>query len=265
MLRRIEPEKIICYNTLFPEMQGDIVYVDYERSSWRYMDYERKSAYDDLESYKIGGARKEICDTMDVYMIGKGGGSAYGGEWKPSKPEDARLLGKPGEIKVSYQKDGTKIETKIGADGRAVSERHHTSSPNAKYHSNPHDHKIDWTAPRYGIPNFGKPINYWGDVPEFKNYGGISTMGSVKKHMIDDNFNTISAFKECIIRGGEPVFEWNGVKYGVCFAGGGYCIAHMDGSHEQIYGTPDELLEYIIGDERLRDIITKVRVISRSI
>ena len=32
MLRRIEPEKIICYNTPFPEMQGDIVYVDYERS-----------------------------------------------------------------------------------------------------------------------------------------------------------------------------------------------------------------------------------------
>ena len=25
MLRRIEPEKIICYNTPFPEMQGEIV------------------------------------------------------------------------------------------------------------------------------------------------------------------------------------------------------------------------------------------------
>ena len=37
MLRRIEPERIICYNTPFPEMQGDIVYVDYERSSWKYM------------------------------------------------------------------------------------------------------------------------------------------------------------------------------------------------------------------------------------
>ena len=32
MLRRIEPEKIICYNTPFPEMQGNIIYVDYERS-----------------------------------------------------------------------------------------------------------------------------------------------------------------------------------------------------------------------------------------
>ena len=34
MLRRIEPEKIICYNTPCPEMQGDIVFVDYDRSSW---------------------------------------------------------------------------------------------------------------------------------------------------------------------------------------------------------------------------------------
>lgn len=41
MLRRIKPEKIICYNTPFPEMQGDVVFVDYNRSSWRYMNYER--------------------------------------------------------------------------------------------------------------------------------------------------------------------------------------------------------------------------------
>lgn len=78
-------------------------------------------------------------------------------------------------------------------------------------------------------------------------------------------FKTISAFKECIIRGGEPVFEWNGVRYGVCFADGGYCIAHTDGTFERIYNTPDELLEYVVGDERLRDIITKVHVVSRSI
>ncbi len=43
MLRRIEPEKIICYNTPFTEMQGDIVFVDYDKSSWRYMN-EDKSA-----------------------------------------------------------------------------------------------------------------------------------------------------------------------------------------------------------------------------
>ena len=37
LLRRIEPEKIICYNEPFSEMQGDIVFVDYDLSSWRYM------------------------------------------------------------------------------------------------------------------------------------------------------------------------------------------------------------------------------------
>ena len=36
MLKRIEPERIICYNTPFPEMQGNIVFVDYELSSWKY-------------------------------------------------------------------------------------------------------------------------------------------------------------------------------------------------------------------------------------
>ena len=40
LLRRIEPEKIICYNEPFPEMQGDIVFVDYDLSSWRYMNDE---------------------------------------------------------------------------------------------------------------------------------------------------------------------------------------------------------------------------------
>ena len=78
-------------------------------------------------------------------------------------------------------------------------------------------------------------------------------------------FETVSEFQECIIRGGEPVSEWNGVRYGVCFAGGGYCIAHTDGSCERIYNTPDELLEYMVDGERLIDIITKVCVVSRSI
>ena len=79
MLRRIEPEKIICYNTPFSEMQGNLVYVDYERSSWRHMSYERNFQRDDLDLFKIGGATQLSCDIMEPYLIGKGGGSAYGG------------------------------------------------------------------------------------------------------------------------------------------------------------------------------------------
>ena len=41
MLKRIEPERIICYNTPFPEMQGNIVFVDYELSSWKYQNEDK--------------------------------------------------------------------------------------------------------------------------------------------------------------------------------------------------------------------------------
>ena len=42
------------------------------------------------------------------------------------------------------------------------------------------------------------------------------------------SFKSIREFKDCIIRGGEPVFAWKGVCYGVCFHGEGYCIARED-------------------------------------
>ena len=110
MLRRIEPEKIICYNTPFPEMQGDIVYVDYELSSWKYMSYD-KADDEDLECYKIPATNSEKYDTMSAYMISAGGGSAYGGEWKPAKEDDKRFLGTPGEINVTTDRNGNKPET----------------------------------------------------------------------------------------------------------------------------------------------------------
>ena len=75
--------KIICYNTPLPEMQGNIVYVDYERSSWRYMSYERYYKAEDLDAFKIGGTYRPECDTIEPYRIDgtyKGGGSAYGGK-----------------------------------------------------------------------------------------------------------------------------------------------------------------------------------------
>ena len=77
------------------------------------------------------------------------------------------------------------------------------------------------------------------------------------------SFKSIREFKACIICGGEPVFAWKGVCYGVCFHGEGYCIAHEDGKGEQLCKTPDEVLEYIVSGDRLRDVITKVIVISR--
>lgn len=271
MLRRIKPEKIICYNTPFPEMQGDIVYVDYDRSSWRYMNYERAFMAENLDSFKIGGQSKPLYDTMapfiDVPL--KGGGSAYGGKWKPSKPEDGRLIGEPGEIKITFKPDGTKIETKIGPDGFAERERHHTSAPNPKYHTNPHDHVINWHTPREGMPNFGEPIDYWdGNPPEFKAFLWSGHMNSViysTSTPEDNRFKTISEFKECIIRGGEVIFSWRQVQYGVFKNKLRYCIALADGEQEKWCDTPDEVLEYMVGEDRLRDVITQVTVLDRTI
>lgn len=65
--------------------------------------------------------------------------------------------------------------------------------------------------------------------------------------------------------GGEPVFMWNGVRYGVCFHNDGYCIAHLYGKHKRIYHTPDDVLEYVVGNDHLRDVVTRVTVISRNI
>ena len=81
----------------------------------------------------------------------------------------------------------------------------------------------------------------------------------------DNRFKTISEFKECIIRGGEPVFSWHGITYGVCFSDIGYCIARMDGSYEKLCTTPDSVLEYTVSGDRLRDVITRVTVVSRTI
>ena len=268
MLRRIEPEKIICYNTPFPEMQGNIIYVDYDRSSWRYMSYERSFQREDLEAFKIAGAPRYDCDTIEPYLIGKGGGSAYGGDYKPAKPEDERFIGKPGEIKVFYKRDGTKYETKIGDNGRAIYERHHTVHYPNNLHTNPHDHKINWETPRYRKPNLEDAINYWdGNIPEFKYFNRSNAMKSiVRENSFEENrFKTISDFKECITRGGEVTFVWNGAQYGVFRSNGKYYIAFTDGRNEKWCDTPNEVLEYIVGSDRLRDVITQVTVFERTI
>lgn len=113
-------------------------------------------------------------DTIEPYHVELGGGSAYGGRYKPAKPEDERFVGKPGEIKITYAKDGSKIETHIGPNGLADKEQHHNGRPNPHTHSNPHDHEINFEGPIANKPNFGPPINYWDGVPEFVGKSGGS-------------------------------------------------------------------------------------------
>lgn len=276
MLRRIKPEKIICYNTPFTEMQGNIIYVDYDRSSWRNMSYERNFQKEDLDAFKIGGAYCGSCDTMEAYMVGKGGGSARGGDWQPSpnKPGDQRLVGEPGQV----NHHGTS-QTHIGKDGRADYERHGTDHGYPKVHTNPHDHSVDWSK---GFPDFGKPINYPDGAPDFGDvYGGGKAYMARDVYMSNipepNQFTSISDFKWCMKCGGEVQFIWKGITYGcfgkVCRTKGELpqmCIAQsgaveVNARTEKWCANADELLEYMVGEDRLRDVITQVTVIERTI
>ena len=283
MLRRIEPEKIICYNTPFPEMQGNIIYVDYERSSWRYMNYERSFRKEDLESFKIGGVFPPFCDTIEPFLIGKGGGSAYGGRWKPNpdKPNEVILQGPPNTIQkvfIRTKKEGYWTLVKYNAEGWAIKTRHFTDHGNSSKHSNPHDKEIAYD-PHTGAPDFHKypDVNYWfaeypDGAPEFKHFQrGIPDM-EVRYFTYSPEawrFKTISEFKNSVNRGAEINFEWNGREYHICpvWPNGEvkYCITPLDTQQDTVYQNADDMLEYIIDNTPLRDIVTKMEVTDRTL
>ncbi len=281
MLRQIQPERIICYNTPFPEMEGNIIFADYELSSWKY----QNSDYQPSKYAKyITGALSLPPDCGIMIKRGfvvpdevKGMGSAFGGEWKPKKPEDERFLGEPGEMKTTHiptKKGGYTTETKIGDDGRAIAERHHTDHGYPDKHSNPHNHSVDWSA---GFPNLDQQQNFEGIIPEFKTIRRNKIMTNAYDPF-GYNFESISDFKWCMTRGGEAVFEWNGKEFGAfgklqktpdspvqIFVGPSDETnkKYPDKYPELWCDTPDEALEYEIDGQPLRNIITQVTVTDR--
>lgn len=279
MLRRIEPSKIICYSEPFPEMQGDIIYVNYELSGWKYLKGQTNVLNDKDKSDKI--IHKIMVQPDDIL---KGTGSAYGGKWKPKKPDDERYLGKPGEIKETFDKNGERRLTKIGDDGRAEMERHESFHNRSDKHTNPHDHKISWDNPMEH-PDPQPPINYPNGAPEFKSYKGLNMQMIENKNTInneEDRFKTISEFKWCMRFHGEVEFKWKGKSYSITHPEGRINIGEgcyeKDGKYynvnshteyspnDDMWGdTADEILEYIVSGDKLRDVITQVEVIVRTI
>ncbi|MEG1525825.1 MAG: DUF4417 domain-containing protein [Clostridia bacterium] len=284
MLRRIEPERIICYNEPFPEMQGNIIFVDYELSSWKYQndDY-RPSKYVDYILGKTSLPSDSPILIKSGYVMRdeilfKGMGSAFGGEWQPKSEDDNQLVGKPGETKTSGYK-----ETKIGEDGRANYQQHNTSHSNPNVHSNPHGHNITW-GPN-GNPQFGPAINDFGEK-SFNYYNkGVLNMEwtheylysiATKETLEENRFKTISDFKWCMKSGGEVGFAYNDKMFGIWskvqktpnaplqLLISQICIENLV-STEMWYDTADEALEYIIDGVRLRDIITEIEVFDRTI
>jgi len=295
MLRRIEPEVIICYHTPFPEMEGNIVYVDYELSLWKHEEDVGK-AHEGIRIVKRTG-----CVVFD-----KGGGSAFGGEWRPSKAEDERFLGEPGEIKGTTLKNGEYYEDVIGKDGRSAYERQWTDHNRAHTgHTIPHDHKIGWDNPS-GHPDPGPPINYPdGDYPDLGDFLELFAQEGMEGFVISDayqseekrvipmdnqssqqqnplNFKTISEFKWSMTYHSEVQFLYQGKSYTILPKYPGYNIGEGyrlvgdkpfnvgDGQFvEDIFGsdydTIDALLNHKFDDSRLREIITRVEVTERTI
>lgn len=245
------------------------------------MSYEQPFRCDDLDAFKIGGHPADPYDKMKAFMdipFVKGGGSAHGGPWQPAKPGDERFLGEPGQTISSHapgKHGGYDRDTSIGDDGRATAERHYTDHGRPDVHTDPHDHMIDWSN---GHPEPGPAINYPGEAPEFKRFGGQGYMHKIigMNSFEDNRFKTISDFKWCVNHGGEVEFEWKGLSYGIWPKVRKTPDAPLQMLISQIYidnqastekwcDTADELLEYMVGDDRLRDVITQVTVWDRTI
>lgn len=268
MLNRIEPELVICYHEPFPEMTGNILYVNYSLSSWQhYEDDECKSITQNSSTIIIKNSCGYICSDRV-----KGIGSAFGGNWKPKKLQDERFLGKPNSIKTYITPKGEKYETKIGENGLAIKERHHTTH-NKEHtgHTNPHDHNIDWTN---GFPVLGKPINYPDKViPEFKSLERGNIM-NICGNTNDLKFESISDFRHSLVYGREIEFEWNGMSYGIFREEDNdkeyalYKVVKGDtfkNDDKILFKSPDEVLDYVIDEMPLRKLITDVIVLNRNV
>ena len=104
-----------------------------------------------------------------------------------------------------------------------------------------------------------------------------------RRNSLEENrFKTVSEFKWCVNDGGEVEFEWKGNQYGIGHPNGRILINAMcyekDGkyynvntneeytSEDELWGdTADDILEFNVSGDKLRDVITQVTVWFRSI
>lgn len=77
-------------------------------------------------------------------------------------------------------------------------------------------------------------------------------------------YKTISEFKRSLRQGGEIVVEWNEHSCGIFYNGEKFYVT-TENYKESCYDSPDELLEYCIDGQRLRDIITQITVLERTL
>ena len=89
----------------------------------------------------------------------------------------------------------------------------------------------------------------------------------VPSNSLEQNrFTTLSDFQTCMRWHGEVEFLWNGVHYSITHRNGRIYISHSGIQEtEQSFATSGDILAYNVGSYQLRDIITKVTVVFRSV
>ena len=213
----------------------------------------------------------------------KGSGSAYGGKWRPNpnKQSDLILQGLPNTIQkvfIQTKKAGYWVLVKYGNDGWTVKIRHFTDHGWPKYHTNPHDMIIEYD-PNNGMPYYGnhpdinyRPEEYPDGAPEFKSFaGGVNIVKTVENEYDSDTFrfHTISEFKSCVAHGAEINFEWKNREYHICpvWSNGNrkFFLVSLESFEEKAFENADQILECNLDGDRLRDIITQVTVIDRTL
>lgn len=267
MLEEIEPSKIICYSEPFDEMKGNIIYIDYELSSWKYLaDNQKSSPIYIKQTNPLLTLKTERCIINKIGYIYKGGGSAFGGSWKPKKESDKHYLGNPNSFQRIH-KDGKHggydILVKYDKNGRAVTERHFTDHYRPDKHSNPHDHKINWNK---GFPEPSSPINYSdGNVPEFKKYNAeVKIMKNIISYDPEENkFETLGEFKFYLSRGWNVGFEWNEVEYGIEGHNNRFDIWIYDKGDIANNLTLNQVLDYELDGIKIKDLILTAEIIER--
>lgn len=124
-------------------------------------------------------------------------------------------------------------------------------------------------------------INYTNGAPEFKQWN-VEGLIKMATEYYDDSFQTISEFEDCVIRGGEIEFEWKGKAYGVIYPEGKIYIGEgyyeKDGkaynalNHELCpepkgtwYDEVEDLLNHEVDGEKLRNIVTQLQIMNRTL